>query len=202
VKKSRPTPSKPTGYLRAQYREMDRGEGLGNAEDLPIMARPKIPSATKDAMGNPGKRSKKTKEPDPDYLADLTPPDWLSEGARVVWLQEAPKFRKARLLTEIDVLAFAALCQAASDYRRAVAKTGEDDVKVKMVVDKESGQPVSTGEHLNPWAMVKSMASKQMAGWLGKFGGTPQDRTRVELNPQAELFPSDAKKDKSEAYFH
>ena len=51
--------------------------------------------------------------------------------------------------------------------------------------------------------MVKSMSSKQMAVWLSKFGGTPQDRTRVELNPQGELFPSNGKpKDKSEAYFH
>lgn len=165
------------------------------------MARPKKPSAIKEAMGNPGKRSMKTKEPDPDYLEDLTPPDWLSEGAKVVWLQEAPKFRKARLLAEIDVMAFASLCQAAADYRRAVARTGEDDVKAKIVLNEE-GLPVSTGEHLNPWAMVKSMASKQMAGWLGKFGGTPQDRTRIELNPQAELFPSGAKKDKSESYFH
>ena len=167
------------------------------------MARPKTPTAIKETMGNPGKRSTKTKEPDPDYLADLTPPDWLSDGARAVWLQEAPKFRKARLLTEIDVMAFAALCQACADYRRAVSKTGEDDVKAKMVVDEETGQPVSAGEHLNPWAMVKSMSSKQMAVWLSKFGGTPQDRTRVELNPQGELFPSNGKpKDKSEAYFH
>jgi phage terminase small subunit len=119
-----------------------------------------------------------------------------------VWEQEAPKFRRARLLTEVDVMAFAALCQSAADYRRAVAKTGEDDVKAKFREDEE-GNVVSVGEHLNPWAMVKSMASKQMGMWLGKFGGTPQDRTRVELNPQANLFPSDGKpKDPAADYFH
>ena len=139
-------------------------------------------------MGNPGKRASSKGEPDPVYLQDLTPPEWLGAGAQAVWLEEAPKFRRALLLTEVDVMAFAALCQAAADYRRAVARTGEDDVKAKMVVDEESGKPVSTGEHLNPWAMVKSMSSKQMGFWLGKFGGTPQDRTRVEINPQASLF--------------
>jgi P27 family predicted phage terminase small subunit len=153
-------------------------------------------------MGNPGKRAPAKREPDPDYLQDLTPPEWLSAGARVVWEQEAPKFRRARLLTEVDVMAFAALCQSAADYRRAVAKTGEDDVKAKFREDEE-GNVVSVGEHLNPWAMVKSMASKQMGMWLGKFGGTPQDRTRVELNPQANLFPSDGKpKDPAADYFH
>lgn len=166
------------------------------------MSRPRKPTAVKEAMGNPGKRASARREPDPDYLQDLTPPEWLSSGARSVWEQEAPKFRRARLLTEVDVMAFAALCQSAADYRRAVAKTGEDDVKAKFRED-EDGNVVAVGEHLNPWAMVKSMSSKQMGMWLGKFGGTPQDRTRVELNPQAELFPSDGKpKDPAAEYFH
>ena len=154
-------------------------------------------------MGNPGKRASAKGEPDPDYLADLTPPEWLSDGAREVWLQEAPKYRKARLLTEIDVLGFAALCQSASDYRRAVRKTGEDDVKCKYAEDEE-GNVRAVGEHLNPWAMVKSMAFKQTVVMLGKFGGTPQDRTRVEVNPQASLFGDDGKKpaDPAASFFH
>lgn len=152
-------------------------------------------------MGNPGKRASSRKEPDPTYLDNLEPPDWLTPQAAQVWRDEAPKFRKAHLLTEVDVLAFAALCQSAADYRRAVAKTGENDVKAKFREDEE-GHVVEVGEHLNPWAMVKSMASKQMGMWLGKFGGTPQDRTRVEVNPQADLFPSDGKpKDPAAAYF-
>lgn len=167
------------------------------------MARPRKPTATKEAMGNPGKRASARREPDPDYLEDLTPPEWLSDQAREVWLVEAPKFRKARLLTEVDVMAFAALCQAAADYRRAVSKTGEHDVKAKLLVADEDGKVLSVGEHLNPWAMVKSMASKQMGMWLGKFGGTPQDRTRVELNPQGDLFAGNGKsKDPADAYIH
>ena len=153
-------------------------------------------------MGNPGKRATGKGEPDPEYLADLTPPEWLSDGAREVWLVEAPKFRKARLLTEIDVMAFAALCQSAADYRRAVRKTGDDDVKCKYAEDEE-GEVRAVGEHLNPWAMVKSMSSKQLGMWLGKFGGTPQDRTRVEVNPQASLFGNDGKPaDPAASFFH
>lgn len=153
-------------------------------------------------MGNPGKRASAKHEPDPNYLEDLTPPDWLSDQAREVWQEEAPKFRRARLLTEVDVMAFAALCQSAADYRRAVRKTGEDDVKCKFAEDEE-GNVRSVGEHLNPWAMVKSMSSKQLGMWLGKFGGTPQDRTRVEVNPQDSLFGADGKpKDPAASFFH
>jgi P27 family predicted phage terminase small subunit len=156
----------------------------------------------KEAMGNPGKRASGAREPDPEYLADLTPPEWLSDQAREVWQVEAPKFRRARLLTEVDVMAFSALCQSAADYRRAVRKTGEDDVKAKFSED-EDGNVRAVGEHLNPWAMVKSMASKQMGMWLGKFGATPQDRTRVELNPQGDLFSGNGKpKDAADSYFH
>lgn len=167
-----------------------------------MAGRPRKPTSVKEVMGNPGKRASRKNEPDPTYLEDLTPPEWMSVGAQAVWLQEAPKFRKARLLTEIDVLAFAAMCQAAADYRRAVAKTGDEDVKAKYREDEE-GNVVAVGEHLNPWAMVKSMSSKQLGMWIGKFGGTPQDRTRVEVNPQASLFGDDrAQKDPSAAFFH
>jgi len=94
------------------------------------------------------------------------------------------------------------MCQSAADYRRAVAKTGDMDVKSKFREDEE-GNVVEVGEHLNPWAMVKSMASKQLGMWLGKFGGTPQDRTRVEVNPQASLFGEvEQRKDPASDYFH
>lgn len=163
--------------------------------------RPRKPTAVKEAMGNPGKRASSPREPDPEYLADLSPPDWLPEGAKAVWREEAPKFRKARLLTEIDVMAFADLCVAQWDFRRSVLRTGEDDVKTKLKEDEE-GNVQSVGEHLNPWAIVKSMASKRMNGLLAKFGGTPADRTRVEVNPQASLFDDKSKPDPASAFFH
>lgn len=154
----------------------------------------------KEAMGNPGKRASASGEPDPDYLEDLTPPAHLSDGARAVWIFEAPKFRKAKLLTEIDVVAFEVLCQSVADYRRAVVKTGELDVKSKFAEDEE-GNVREIGEHLNPWAMVKSMAFKQVGFMLGKFGATPQDRTRVAVNPQGELFAG-KRDDPSAKHFH
>jgi P27 family predicted phage terminase small subunit len=163
--------------------------------------RPRKPSAVKEAMGNPGKRASNKREPDPEYLADLTPPDWLPEGAKVIWREEAPKFRKARLLTEIDVMAFADLCVAQWDFRRAVLKTGENDVKAKLRED-EDGNVQEVGEHVSPWAIVKSMSSKRMNGLLSKFGATPADRSRVEINPQASLFGDDKPHDPASAFFH
>lgn len=153
-------------------------------------------------MGNPGKRATSRAEPDPTYLDDLTPPAWLSDGARVVWEQEAPKFRRARLLTEIDVMAFAMMCESFHRYRRTAERVGDDDVKLQYKEDDE-GNVRAVGEHMNPWAMLNSMYFKQTTAMLGKFGGTPQDRTRVETNPQGDLFAGNGKsKDPSAEFFH
>jgi P27 family predicted phage terminase small subunit len=153
-------------------------------------------------MGNPGKRATSKREPDPQYLNDLTPPVWLSDGARAVWELEAPKYRRAHLLSEIDVMAFAMLCESFHRYRRTAEHVGDEDVKAKYQEDEE-GNVRAVGEHMNPWAMLNSMYFKQTAAMLGKFGGTPQDRTRVEVNPQASLFGSDGKPaDPAASFFH
>ena len=163
------------------------------------MARPPKPTALKLVAGNPGKRALNKQEPDPAYLQDLTPPDWLPQAAQAVWREEAPKLQRAKLLTEVDTVAFAALCVAVADFRRAVAKTGENHVKAKLQEDK-NGDVQEVGEHINPWYIVQSMSQKSFKGWAEKFGMTPQDRTRISLQPQGDLF-GDQKTGGAESYF-
>ncbi len=151
--------------------------------------RPSVPEAIKKATGNPGKRGSKTTA-DPELLADLSPPQWLSAEAKVVWEEEAPKFRKALLLTVLDVPAFAAMCQAQADYRGHVAKCiAEGEVWTKEQTDK-NGNKVNSQAYMSPWAQLKSMSFKQLFKAMEKFGATPADRARVEVNPQMTMFPS------------
>lgn len=145
------------------------------------------PTALKLVTGNPGKRGLNKQEPDPTYLQDLTPPAWLPAAAQKVWAEEAPKLQRAKLLTEVDVVAFSAFCVSVADFRRAVTKTGDDQVKAKLAEDKE-GAVQSVGEHVNPWYIVQSMSQKSFKGWAEKFGMTPQDRTRIAVQPQGDLF--------------
>ena len=152
-----------------------------------MAGRPRKTTAEKKATGNPGKRALPKNEPEPVYLNDLTPPEWLSDMARKIWLEEAPKRRRALLLTEVDVMAFAMLCESFARYRRTAERVGADDVKAKYQEDEE-GNVRAVGEHMNPWAMVNSMYFKQVMQLNAKFGGTPQDRTRVEVSPQGSLF--------------
>lgn len=151
------------------------------------MGRPPKPTALKLVSGNPGKRALNKQEPDPDYLTDLTPPAWMSPAAQGVWLELAPAAAKAKLLTQVDVQAFAMGCVAVAQYRQALAQVGDAAVKSKMAVDDE-GRPVSVGEHINPWTLVQSMTFKQAMAVFDKFGMTPQARTRIAVQPQGDLF--------------
>lgn len=167
--------------------------------------RSSTPEAIKKATGNPGKRASKTTA-DPDLLADLSPPDWLSPEAKSIWAEEAPKFRKALLLTVLDVPAFSAMCQAQADYRAHVAKCQtEGEVWTKDQTDKD-GNKVNSQAYMSPWAQLKSMSFKQLFKAMEKFGATPADRARVEVNPQMTLFPSavdeTAPENKASRHFH
>lgn len=150
------------------------------------------PTALKLIAGNPGKRALNKQEPDPDYLQDLTAPAWLPPGAKAVWDEMAPLASRAKLLTEVDVQAFAMGCVAVAQYRLAMNRAGNALVKSKVVTD-DDGNPVEAGEHINPWALVQSMAFKQAMAVFDKFGLTPQARTRIAVQPQGDLFPPGAK---------
>lgn len=151
------------------------------------MARPPKPTALKVIEGNRGKRATNKQEPDPTYLIDLDPPEWLHASAAKVWREVAPKLAVAKLLTEVDVQTLAMGCIALDQYRRAAAKADDNLVKSKIVLDDE-GKPVEAGEHINPWTMVQSMAFKQAMAVLQQFGMSPAARTRIAVNPQGDLF--------------
>jgi P27 family predicted phage terminase small subunit len=156
------------------------------------MGRPAKPTSLKLIAGNPGKRSLNKQEPDPEYLQDLTPPAWLSASAKLVWEEMAPQANKAKLLTAVDVQAFAMGCVAVAEYRKATAKVDAiGAIKAKQERNEE-GQLVEVGEHINPWAGAQSMYFKQAMTMFAQFGMTPRARTGISIQPQGDLFGSAA----------
>ena len=152
-----------------------------------MAGRPPKPTALKVVEGNRGKRASNKQEPDPPYLSEFDPPKWLHPAAQSVWNEIAPKLADAKLLTTVDVQALAMGCIAIAQYRRAVAKVGEELVKSKVVAD-ENDKLVETGEHVNPWSIVQSMSFKQAMLIFQQFGMTPAARTRIAIQPQGDLF--------------
>jgi P27 family predicted phage terminase small subunit len=160
------------------------------------MARPPKPTALKLVEGNKGKRAINKAEPDPEYLNDLSAPEFLSSSAVVVWDEIVPHLRNARMLTQIDVPMLAMGCTAIAQYRAAARKADDSLVKAKITKG-EDGELVETGEHVNPWLIVQSMSFKQAMAVFQQFGMSPAARTRISVNPQGELFGDS----KAAAYF-
>lgn len=156
------------------------------------MARIPKPTALKLIQGNKGKRALNKSEPDPEYLNDLTAPEYLSTSASKVWDEVVPNLRQAKLLTKVDVPMLAMGCTAIAQYRVAANKADDNLVKSKTV-EGEEGQPVETGEHVNPWLIVQSMSFKQAMAVFQQFGMSPVARTRISVNPQGDLFGGNSK---------
>jgi P27 family predicted phage terminase small subunit len=165
--------------------------------------RPAKPSALKLVEGNRGKRAGNHHEPDPDYVEDLTPPEWLAPDVAEVWGQLAPQLRRARLLTTVDLHALEMGCVAIAMYRRATAEAARSSFVIASAkegqgaeYDEQDAPASPAGGSINPWLIVQSMAFKQAATILREFGATPAARSRVAINPQGSLFT-----DPAAAYF-
>lgn len=138
---------------------------------------------TKSQVGRT--RPKGGAEPDPSYLQDLTPAAWLPDSAKAIWNEIAPKLSRAKLLTELDVPELERICVAVARYRRMTLKTEEH-----MVMRNEETGALS----ISPLVLVQQMYANQAHSGMAKFGMNPADRSRVIVNPQADLFedPADA----------
>ena len=164
------------------------------------MARPTKPTALKLVQGNKGKRALNKSEPDPDYLSDLTAPEYLSVSAAKVLDEVVPNLRAALLLTKVDVPMLAMGCNAIAQYRAAAARASDDQmIKSKMVQPEDGGDPIAVGEHVNPWLIVQSMSFKQAMAVFQQFGMSPAARTRISVNPQGDLFGNG--ENKAASYF-
>lgn len=152
--------------------------------------RPRKPTHLKLVEGNKGKRSLDNHEPDPAYLNDLTPPDWLPENVKQIWNEIAPKLRAAKVLTELDIPALEAGCVAISNYRKLTLEIGSE-----FTVYSSKG-----GESLSQKLIAQSMYFKQAMAVFQQFGMSPAARTRIAIQPQGDLFGNE-KPDPAKAYF-
>lgn len=141
------------------------------------------PTSLKVIEGNRGKRALNNQEPDPEYLNDLTPPDYLTESAKVVWNQIAQDLRNARILTKVDVPMLHMVCEAIATYRKAAAKCEQ----------REKNGDIGESSAIGYWEMVKSMSFKQAMAALQQFGMSPAARTRIAIQPQGDLFSDQGK---------
>lgn len=132
---------------------------------------PPKPTALKQLQGNPGKRKANHREPQPNPKRP-PPPKWLSEAARKQWDRVAKDLHDCGLLTYIDQLALALLCENYAMWYDA-----------KLLVDVEGFFCRSDNGNLYQHPAVGAMntAQKNLINLMREFGMTPSSRSTIKL---------------------
>ena len=148
------------------------------------------PTQIKRLKGNPGGRPLNKAEPKP--LNEMPrAPSWMSLAAKRQWRRVAKPLHECGLLTKIDGLALAMLCETYAQF-----------IEARLEVEKrgpwffsEDGKP-----YVNPAVWVMNKARGEIKGWLREFGMTPSARSGIRMEPAVkqmslieELFGEEAK---------
>lgn len=131
------------------------------------------PTNLKLLQGNPGKRELNKNEPKfPSSEELLKPPAYLSKYAKKEWKRIAPLLLKNGLLTEADVSALAAYCQAYHKWiesEKLIRTYGYTDVTDKGNVIQR------------PEVGIANKSMDEMLKFGREFGLTPSSRTNLHI---------------------
>lgn len=135
------------------------------------MARPKKPTNLKVLEGNPGKRDLPKNEVKPKPVANKCP-NWMSDEAKEIWAEYAPKLERLGLFTEVDGMDFQNLCIAAADVRRhtETLMSGE----YTFTTPQGYISPV-------PEVGMRNKAITMVTTLSAKFGMSPSDRAGLVI---------------------
>jgi P27 family predicted phage terminase small subunit len=128
------------------------------------------PTAIKQAEGNPGKRRLNSDEPEFEATIPTIPPH-IDKEAKKEWRRIAPMLLRNHVLTEVDYMALANLCQAWATLKRLQSLLNDAP---SLLVKTPAGYVQQTP--------LFSMIAKQMAlvnRLCQEFGLTPSSRSRV-----------------------
>jgi P27 family predicted phage terminase small subunit len=107
----------------------------------------------------------------------VQPPTWLSKDAKAEWRARTPELTRLGLLTDLDVLQFAAYCTAAARWMRY-------ERRLELLARKVDGELVETPNGFQqPHAIVKMArdAAEQMRKFAALFGLSPADRASLSM---------------------
>lgn len=138
------------------------------------------PTRLRELQGNPGKRAMPKGEPRPGERMPSAP-RWMSPEAKRQWRRLAPRLHTAGLLTEVDGLGLAMLCESVGQY-----------VEGKTIVEREGAIAVSDQGNVyqHPAVGLMKTARGEVLKWAREFGMTPAARSRISVGDDGEGEPS------------
>ncbi len=134
-----------------------------------MTGRKPIPTKLHLLRGNPGKRKRNPREPQPtDAIPEC--PSHLDERAAEEWNRVVPRLTQMRVLADVDRASLAAYCVVWSrwvDAEDRLARFG-------TVIKSPSGYAIQS-----PFLGIANRCIKQLQELSSEFGMTPSSRTRV-----------------------
>ena len=140
---------------------------------------PPTPTYLKLLRGNPGKRPIPNGEPQP-AIPDKPPkpPSFLSAYAVEEWKRVSAEVHALKLLSAVDVMPFAAYCEAVARWQTAEEALGliasKDPVMRGLIVKSKAGTAME-----NPLVYTSRRAAQEMLRVASEFGFTPAARSRL-----------------------
>jgi P27 family predicted phage terminase small subunit len=121
--------------------------------------------------GNPGHRKANKKEARPRPTPP-PPPSWLTASGKAAWKRLLPELDRLGLLTLVDGDAFAAYCEAVSQFEWATKTLAAEG----MTFTTDKGY---VGQH--PAVAMRHKAMQLLKLFAAEFGLTPSARARLEV---------------------
>lgn len=145
---------------------------------MAVRGRKPKPAELKELQGNPGKRAVPSQRPPPERRRRApSPPEWLSDDARGEWHRVARVLISTRVLTETDLTALAAYCDAYGRWREARKLLEDQGLTVETMMG---------GTKVHPAWTIANQSMSQMRAFMAEFGMTPSSRSRVHVDAPAE----------------
>jgi P27 family predicted phage terminase small subunit len=122
-------------------------------------------------------------------------PRWLSKEARKAWKRLAPELLHYNLLSKVDQMAFAMLCQTIGRLEIVErALSGRQALREGEGLDAAEALMDSTPKGLKQQSALYTILNREQAklnSLLAEFGLTPAQRARVStaIRAQTKLFP-------------
>jgi P27 family predicted phage terminase small subunit len=135
-----------------------------------------MPSAMKKARGT-YRRDRVAKNEMTPPVGAPEMPDWLDEEARAIWSRTAPMLEELGVLSEMDRIALASYCSAASLAIQATRQVNREGLM------KRATKGSLFGPKVNPLIKIAQGARAQALRIGAEFGLTPAARSRISTAP-------------------
>lgn len=146
----------------------------------------KTPTVLTLLKGNPGKRAVNRREPKAPAVATLPdPPAWLDDHAQALWREIGPRLITSKVLSAVDLSAFALLCNSYSEFRQAdEAITDHGGLTYESTTT--TGALKITAR---PEVAIRADAYRRTLRMMQEFGLTASSRAGVHAEPSAPADP-------------